>query len=186
MNFNSFFSDFCAALLSGFALALIFFLFREWWHPLPRVSGQWFIETHVEKSTYSHYSELRLKYVAMLSQQGSRVTGTIEKIFEQNSDESFEYQNEKRIHGELKGYIDRFYLRSNRLSFHIVEHGRSRDSSVVFELTAKKGELSGIFHSTAASATGKAIWSRSQDSNSFSDVIRYEKIVPKGPGGVVA
>jgi hypothetical protein len=64
---------------------------------------------------------MRLKYEAMIWQEGSALHGSTEKIFEHNLTEAFQYDNAKRTHGTLQGYIDRFYLRKNRITFHL-EH----------------------------------------------------------------
>lgn len=174
MDFHSFFSDICTGVLSGVVLTVLFFLMREWWHPVPRLSGTWYFETHTETSTLSTYRGLRLKYEATVLQAGSEISGSTEKIFEHNANESFAYENAKRSIGELRGYVDRFYLRKNRLSIHLVEHGRSRESSAVFDLVEKDGEWVGTFSSTAASTSGRAVWSRDQHSKSFSELIRNE------------
>jgi hypothetical protein len=145
MKFDSFFSDLCSGILSGVALAVLFFLFREWWHPLRSISGRWYLETHVISSTYSAYVDMHLKYEAMIWQAGPAVSGSAEKIFEHNSKEAFEYDNSKRVPGDLEGYVDRFFLRKNRIVLHLNEDGRVRSSSCIFELTWSKAELIGTF-----------------------------------------
>ena len=67
---------------------------------------------------------MHLKYEAMIWQAGSAVNGSTEKVFEHNSVEAFEFDNVKRTHGKLEGYIDRFYLRRNRVILHLTEQGR--------------------------------------------------------------
>src|SRR5665213_1608211 len=167
MNFGSFFSDFCAALTSGVVLALLFFLFREWWHPLPSLTGHWYFETEVITSTNPDYLNLRLKYEATLWQAGPSVKGSAEKIFEHNSREAFEYDNAKRTRGDLEGYIDRFYLRRNRIVLHLGEKGRLRDSSSILDLHIEKADLVGTLQSTAAGTFAKVTWSRQKDSPRF-------------------
>lgn len=188
MDFASFSSDFCSGLLSGVALAVLLFLFGEWFHPLPSITGRWYIQTHTTASTHSPFLDMRLKFEAMIWQAGPAVNGSMEKIFEHNSKEAFEYDNAKRTHGILEGYIDRFYLRKNRIVFHLSEDGRVRPSSSVFELTWRKGELVGTFHSTAADSSGTAIWSSKRRSPSFSEVVRDEQAIPRatpaGPSNV--
>jgi len=129
---------------------------------------------------------MSLKFEAMLWQAGPDVNGSTEKIFEHNSLEAFEYDNAKRTHGDLEGYIDRFYLRKNRIVFHLKEHGRARDSSSIFELAVRKGELVGTFRSTAAGISGTAIWSRQQDSPSFSEAVRYQRAIPRSLSPTIA
>jgi hypothetical protein len=179
MNFDSFFSDVCSGLLSGAALAALFFLFREWWHPLPSITGRWYLETHTTSSTYSQFADLRLKYEAMIWQAGPAVSGSMEKIFEHNSKEAFQFDNAKRTHATVEGYIDRFYLRKNRIILHLIEEGRVRDSSCIFVLVLKKGELVGTFHSTAADSSGTAVWSQQRNSVSFTEVVRNERAIPR-------
>lgn len=182
MHFDSFWSDFFAALLSGLVLALLFFLFREWWHPLPSITGRWYFETHTTSATHSRFEGMRLKYEAMIWQAGPSVSGSTEKIFEHNSKEAFEYDNTKRTHGKFEGFIDRFYLRKNRVVLHLDEVGRLRLSSCIFELTRKGDELTGTFHSTASDSSGTVIWSKDQHSRSFSEIVRDQRAIPRaGP-----
>ena len=179
MHFDSFFSDLCSGILSGVALAALFFLSREYWNPLPNITGRWYFETHITSSTYSRFENMRLKYEAMIWQEGSALHGSTEKIFEHNLTEAFQYDNAKRTHGTLQGYIDRFYLRKNRITFHLIEKGRGRDSSCIFQLVWRKGDVVGTFHSTAADSSGTAVWSQQRSSESFSEVVRKEQSIPR-------
>jgi hypothetical protein len=180
MNFSSFVPDVCAALLSGVLLTLVFFCIREWWHPLPSITGRWYCETHFTSSTLTKFIGLRLKYEITILQQGPELTGATEKIFEDSSTESFEYRNVNRVHGKLSGYIDRYYLRPNRVTFSLSEYGRKRESSAVFDLTVKdRTTLVGTFQSTAGSTSGTAIWSKDQHSNDFSELVREQRATTK-------
>ena len=124
---------------------------------------------------------MHLKYEAMIWQAGSAVNGSTEKVFEHNSVEAFEFDNVKRTHGKLEGYIDRFYLRRNRVILHLTEQGRGRPSSCIFELVSKKGDLIGTFHSTAAESSGTATWSKQRHSANFSEVVRTERTILRPP-----
>ena len=161
MNFNSFLSDVVATLIGGIALAVLFFWFREKIVPLPKITGRWYFEMSTVHTSYKPYQDMILRYVAMLWCEGSRVEGTVEKIYEISSTGERAYVGEYRTRGKAEGYIEKNYFSQDMLFLHIVEDGHGRESTSFFELVAgSKESMKGSFSSMVANQDGIVTWQR--------------------------
>jgi len=161
MSFASFWSDFLATVLGGIALTLIFFLAKEKWFQLPRLTGRWFMEQTTQVTAYVPYQGMILRYVVMLSLEGSRVEGTAEKIYENSSTGERTYTGKDRTRSIVSGYVEKRYFGKDRIYLHCVELGHGRESTNFFELTPAAGdELVGTFMSMVAEQEGVARWRR--------------------------
>ena len=85
MHFDTFWSDLIATITGGIVLAALFFWFRERVFPLPKITGRWYFEMRTLNTSYRPYENMVLRYVAMVWCEGSRIEGTVEKIFENSS-----------------------------------------------------------------------------------------------------
>ena len=150
-----------STLFSGIVLAFIFFFFREKVFSLPNISGIWNIRSETKKTKYNPYQNMELRYVAMLCCGGSRIRGTIEKVYEKSSVDKLSYIGENRTRGEIDGFVEKRYFSKDRVKLHIIEHGQNRDSTTFHDLIVERnGQMKGSFSSTAADSKGDVTWQR--------------------------
>jgi hypothetical protein len=164
MKLGSFLSEVFATVAGGMILAFLLFAIKEWFFPLPRITGRWFFETRCLTTSYKPFSGMILRYVAMIWQEGTLIHGTFEKTYELSSTGERDYVGNNRVRGTLEGHIAKFYLTRDKVYMHLVEEGVQRSSSTVFELVKKgSSEMSGVFHSTAADQSGIVSWQHTKD-----------------------
>ena len=161
MNFESFLSDIVATLIGGVILALIFFWSREKLFPMPNVTGLWYFEMQTVHTSYDPYTEMVLRYVAMLWREGNSIEGTVEKIYENSSTGERKYIGDNRTRGQIDGYIEKNYFGKDRVFVHMIENGHGRESTNLYELTVDaKGSMTGTFNSMVAEQDGLVKWQR--------------------------
>lgn len=159
--FPSFGANFLATLLGGIFLALLFFLSREKWLPLPDITGRWYFEMRTLKTAYNPYKGMILRYVAIVWREGTRIEGTVEKIYENSSTGEREYVGEDRTRGTLHGYVQKNYFGRDRVFLHVVEKGHGRESTNFYDIRVLKSKkLSGTFASMVADQEGEVSWQR--------------------------
>ena len=150
-----------SAVIGGLILALLFFLLKEKIFPLPEIVGRWYFELHTENTAYRRYEGMTLTYIAMLWREGQVVHGTVEKIHEKSSTGERDYVGPDRTRGEVRGYVEKNYLGSDRLFLHIVETGTTRKSTFFHALTlTSRRRMDGRFASTIADQDGSVSWQR--------------------------
>ena len=103
--------------------ALLFFLAKEKWFPLPSIGGRSYFEARTMETAYTPYTGMVLQFVAMLWREGHTVGGTVEKIYEQSSTGERSFVGQDRTRGVVDGYVEKNYLGRDRLVLHIVEDG---------------------------------------------------------------
>lgn len=163
MSFDTFFADILATLIGGIVLAVLFFLVREKIVPLPKITGRWYFEVHTVKTSYKPYERMILRYVAILWREGSRIEGSVEKIYEKSTIGEREFVGKNRTRGRVEGYVEKNYFGEDKLFLHIVENGHGRESSHFYELiTMSQSEMSGTFSSMVANQSGTTKWQRSR------------------------
>ena len=151
------------SVLSGVVLAILFFVSREIWFPLPDVAGRWTVETHTTKTDYVPYQDMTVTYVAILWREGANVKGTIEKVSEVTQTGTTTYTGDQRTRGVIEGHIDKLYLSGDRIALHVIEEGSTRQSSSFHALAIEEeDQLTGTFVSTAADSEGTVVWRRTQ------------------------
>ncbi len=149
MNFDSFMSSTIATVVGGLILALLFFWAREKLFPLPGVGGRWYFEIRTINTAYNPYSGMVLRYVAMLWQEGNRIQGTVEKVYENSSTGEKEYVGTDRTRGVAKGYLEKNHFAKDRLFLHIVEDGHGREFTNYYDIIILSDkEMIGAFNST--------------------------------------
>ena len=157
---ETFFLNPASTVIGGIVLAIVLFLFREKFFPLRDISGKWNIRSHTKKTAYNPYQNMELRYIAMLMCEGTKISGTVEKVYENSSAGKLSYIGENRTLGEIDGSVKRYFLKS-RVNLHITEHGQRRDSTTIHNLVVERyGQMSGSFSSTAADSEGEVTWQR--------------------------
>lgn len=157
-KYESFLSD----LIVGILLVFIFFLYREFFSPPLSISGKWYIRTKTNETAYNPYKNMVLEYIVIVLQNGQNIEGTIEKVYEKSITKGEkEYIGKDRIQGTFKGYIEKNYLRKDKIKIHVSEKGKDRESTIYYELDKSCGDiLKGFFDSTAGDSKGTTIWQR--------------------------
>lgn len=163
MYFENFQSGFWANLLGGIVLAFLVFFVRHRILALPKITGQWYFELHTLNTVHEQYNNMILRYVAMLWQEGNRVEGTVEKIYEISSTGERAYIGTNRTRGKIKGYIDKKYFGKDLLYLHMVEEGHGRESTSFYELSVDSDSImTGTFDSMVAHQNGNIRWQREE------------------------
>lgn len=161
MSFETFGPDILATLIGGIILALLFFLSREKFFPLPNITGQWRFEMTIVASAYNPYKGMVLRYVAMLWREGNRIEGSVEKIYERSTAREHHYVGKERTRGQVEGYIEKNYFSKDRIFLHIVEDGEGRESTTFHELLVDSdSKMIGTFNSMVADQSGDITWQR--------------------------
>lgn len=159
MSFDSFFADVIATVLGGSILAFLFFLFKEKISPPPKITGRWYLEQKTKETAYNPYADMVLRYVMMLRQEGNRIEGTAEKIYERSSARECDLIGKQRPRAAVTGHVEKRYLSGDRIYLHVIENGRERESTTYYEIIAGRVEpFSGRFLSTVADQTGTIKW----------------------------
>lgn len=161
--FDTFISNVLATIVGGIFLAFIFFWTKEKWFPLPDINGKWHFRIETIKTAYRPYDGMILGYVALLWREGTRIEGTVEKIYENSTTGEREYVGNDRTRGKVQGYIEKNYFKPDRIYLHVIEDGHGRESTNYYDLLiTTDGKMDGIFHSMVANQDGKAFWQREQ------------------------
>ena len=160
-TFESFLMSMASTVSGGVLLAILFFLSREKWFSLPKITGKWHVEIQTHNTAYKPYEGMVLRFIAMIWREGSTIKGTAEKVYENSSAGERPYVGKDRTRSKIEGYIDKRYFSKDRVSLHIIEVGEKRESTIFHDLVVQKNDrMSGIFHSTAADSEGEVRWRR--------------------------
>lgn len=158
---NDIFKNVAGSVISAIAIALIFFVWNDFFYKSTDLSGAWSVETEVLESSYSKYEGMKVYYDVLINQQGDQIIGTGEKIAEFFYGNKYEYEPDKRVRFDLIGKLEKRFISKDEVRVHYVEHGRKRDSSTILTLFLNDSdELKGHFLSTAADTRGTIIWKR--------------------------
>lgn len=146
---------------SGLLLALILFFVKERWFGIPNITGKWYFEKTTLISSYTDYEGMILRYVAVIWREGGKLSGTVEKIYENSVTGEREYVGDKRSRGRLEGYYEVRYFSKDKIYIHIEEKGHGRESTSYFELEeTENGGFIGFFNSFVANQEGQSTWQR--------------------------
>ncbi len=161
MEFNSFLSDLISTVIGGVLLALFFFWAKERLFPLPEVTGRWYFEMKTLETAHQQYVGMVLRYVAMLWREGHKISGTVEKIYENSSNGERSFIGKNRTRGVVEGYIEKNYFARDRIFLHVIEDGHGREFTNFYEVSVDpNGAMVGTFQSTAADQAGAVKWQR--------------------------
>lgn len=180
-------TDAFSAFVGGSALAGALFLIGEKVFPMPRMNGKWYFETYTEHSAYQPFHNMRLKYEAILWQEGPTVRGTVEKIYEDSVNGRRRIGGTDRTRAVVSGYVDKFYFSNDRVCLHLEESGGRTSTTYIGLVIQKKffskklSPMSGIMESMIGSSSGKTVWDKNRYSQAFSENVREEISDKYGP-----
>ena len=159
MSFASFWADLLATVVGGVVLAVLFFLAKERFFPLQKLTGRWYLEQTTQTTAYTPYSGMILRYVVMLWREGSKVEGSAEKIYENSSTGEHTFSGENRTRATVIGYVEKKYFGKDIIYLHVVENGHGRESTTFYEITADRVDtFHGNFSSMVADQNGTVKW----------------------------
>lgn len=160
---NNAFANAVGSLLGGGVLALLALFASDFVFRLPNLNGFWTLEVTTRETSYKPFNGLKTIFLVALSQDGSKLRGSGEKVFETRGDGTqHEYIGTKRTRLSLDGAIRRRFFAPCEIVIHVVEHAHLRETSSIYELATEKRQkqLIGKFISTAANSRGEAVWRR--------------------------
>lgn len=162
--YSQFFPELTATICGGIVLAAFFFLLKEQVFSLPSISGVWECKQITAKSASKAYVGMTVVYHIVLLQEKEKILGDGEKDHEDGPNGVRSYSGKDRIHIDIKGRVEKFITKSDRIRIRWTEHGERRISSTIHDLrlsgSKKQGNLYGKFYSTAGKSGGTAIWRR--------------------------
>jgi len=149
-------------ILVFISCGLITFSIKEFYKKPPSFSGTFHLKLKTLESSYNPYKNLESFYIlTIINDSNTKSIGRIEKTYdiEPNGNKRV-YVGKNRNIGEISLFIERFYVRKNKLSMHVIFHGdkngAQRDSSVIIIFNSAHKITTGNFNSTAADSKGIA------------------------------
>ena len=73
-------SEVLATVVGGVFLSLMFFVFSDFIHTTPNLSGRWYFVNETESTSYKKFNGLKVTYTVLMMQEGNKLYGTGEKI----------------------------------------------------------------------------------------------------------
>jgi hypothetical protein len=120
------------------------------------INGMWILQTQTEKTSDSHFQNMKLTYEVAFVQNGNSFTGSGEKTVEQDEGKPpMEFIGTERTRIDFTGSITGKSIHAN-----FVEHGKERKSDGLFDWTLKNGAGVGTFSSMAADSSGTSTLTR--------------------------
>jgi monofunctional glycosyltransferase len=154
-------------VIGGLFLTVIYFAFAQKLLRLPRLSGAWILESVVSQTKYNPFKGMVLRYKVLLLQDGAKLHGTAEKVYEK-SDKVRVFTGIDRTTATLDGTIHKAYVGRSTIVLHVAEEGAQRSFSWIMEARCRglgrRMHLTGQFSSTAGDASGTVVLERIQHS----------------------
>ncbi len=161
MDYSALVTSILATVIGGALLTILFFLIKEKIFPLPNITGKWHLEMKTTNTAYNPYRGMILRYIAILWREGNKIQGTVEKIYENSTAGEIEFIGDKRTRGTVTGYLEKNYFKKDKILLHIIEKGRSRESTHFHDMEmASKTIMKGRFNSMVADQDGEVKWQR--------------------------
>ena len=157
---NDLFNSILGTIIGGLFLSLIFFLLYDFIYKIPNISGEWEFTEKTLKTAYNPYKNLEVKYLALIWNEGNKIYGSGEKIYEKNTKEEINYEGDKRTIIDINGYLRKRYFWYDEIVIHYSEEGRKRKSSTIHKVELKSKVFSGSFFKTAANSSGTVVWNK--------------------------
>lgn len=154
--------SYIAGILVFFSCGLITFAIKEYYKKPPSFSGVFYLKLKTIESKSHRYNNIESYFmITMINESNKKSTGRIEKIYDIELDgQKRPYYGRDRNAGDVYLSIERFYVRKNELSMHIILNGdenrAQRKSSTIIIFDSAKKVTKGKFESTAADAKGDA------------------------------
>jgi hypothetical protein len=141
----------------GIFLTVLYFVLGQKLLRPPRLSGTWVLESVISHTKYNPFRGMVLRYKILLLQDGTKLHGTAEKVYEE-SDKVRTFTGINRTTAILDGTVEKMYLGRSTIFLHVVEKGEQRSSSWVMEARcrrfSRRMHLTGRFSGTASDASG--------------------------------
>ncbi|MCP4010259.1 MAG: hypothetical protein GY726_12205 [Proteobacteria bacterium] len=153
-----------AGLIVIILSAVSVFLIRDIFKKPPSFSGVFYLKTTTTLSSMENYKGLSSFYMmTLINESATRAIGKVEKIYDiENDGKHRPYTGRNRNVGDVLLTIERYYLIRNKMSIHITflgdPKGEQRGSSLIASLKKAKRQTDGEFKTTAADASGLAVF----------------------------
>jgi hypothetical protein len=116
-------------IFGGIFLTIFYFVLAEKLLRLPGLSGSWILETVILQTEYNPFKRMVLRYKILLLQDGARLHGTAEKVFEK-SDKERVFIGANRTTASIEGTVRKSYLGRSSVYLHAIEQGENRSFSL--------------------------------------------------------
>jgi len=148
-------------LIGGIILSVMFFIFNDFIHKTPNISGQWYFVNETIDTSYSKFKNLKVYYKVMLIQQNNLISGHGEKIQDELNGDVTEYSGKGKIQIKISGNLKHNFISKDNLTIYYSEEGATRKSSTFHNLIRFSDEkMNGDFSSTIANSSGKTLYAR--------------------------
>lgn len=121
-------------VIGGLFLTLLYLALGDKLLRLPRLSGAWVLESVVSQTKYNPFMGMVLRYKILLSQDGTRLHESGEKIYEK-SDKERVFTGINRTTATIDGTIHKAYTDRSTIVLHVVENGKQRSFSRIYGST---------------------------------------------------
>ena len=149
------------AVVTTVTLSLGFMIFNDYIAPPPNLAGRWKFTVLYEETDLKRFKDLKVNYQALLIQEGLELSGTGEKLSEQERGKELKKHNGKPVEIIAVGNITRNYFSRDALVIHYVEKGTQRVSSTLHQLVYfDEQTMCGCYQSTIANTVGSVWWQR--------------------------
>ncbi len=95
-------------VIGGLLLTVLYFALAQKLLRLPRLSGAWVLESAVSQTKYNPFKGMVLRYKILLLQDGTRLHGTAEKVYEK-SDKVRVFTGVNRTTATIDGTVQKAY-----------------------------------------------------------------------------
>jgi hypothetical protein len=159
-------------IIGGFFLTVLYFALGQKILRPPRLSGVWVLESIIAQTKYIPFKGMVLRYKVLLLQDGTKLHGTAEKVYEE-SDKVRVFTGINRSIATLDGTVHNAYVGRSSIVLHVVEEGEQRSSSWIMEVRCRRFgrrlHLIGQFSGTAGDASGTVSLDRIHYPNRLND-----------------
>jgi len=155
-------------VIGGLFLTVLYFTLGQKILRPPRLSGVWVLESTVSQTKYNPFKGMVLRYKILLLQDGTKLHGTAEKVYEK-SDKVRVFTGVKRTTATLDGIVQNAYIGRSTVVLHVAEKGEQRSFSWIMEARCRRFgrrlHLIGQFSGTAGDSSGTLVLKRVDRSN---------------------
>jgi hypothetical protein len=159
-------------IIGGLFLTVLYFTLGQKILRPPRLSGVWVLESVISQTKYNPFKGMVLRYKVLLLQDGTKLHGTAEKVYEK-SDKVRVFTGVNRSTATLDGTVQNAYIGRSSIVLHVVEEGEQRSSSWIMQERCRRFgrrmHLTGQFSGTAGDASGTVVLNRIHYPNRLDD-----------------
>lgn len=150
------------SILGKFIGALLPAAIKKLAYSSPNLNGTWVYEQFTTQTAFKPYFRMTLRYLALLTIDGNKISGTAEKIWESSArGGEREYVGKNRSTATIHGFVKNKIFGQPELVIHLIENGHGRKYSTQHLVKVVNANLlEGRFSSTAADQIGSCKWDR--------------------------